>query len=132
MINEMNYLIVCKSIFQENVGSGMYAKGEGIMDIEDNLFEKTQGNGARISNCKKLKFVSNKSIDNHVDGAEFINCNGVIMLNYFYKNRGNGVSLSTEEPESRYENMILNKVLLLNLQRTQVLRMEDTESVLKE
>ena len=54
------------------------------------------------------------------------------MLNYFYKNRGNGVSLSTEEPESRYENIILNKVLLLNLQRTQVLRMEDTESVLKE
>jgi len=100
LINEHNYLTVCKTIFQDNIGSGMYAKGYGVMDIEDNLFEKTQGNGARISNCQKLKFVSNKSIDNQVDGAEFINCNGVIMLNYFYKNKGNGATLTTHDPDA--------------------------------
>ena len=99
LLNETNYLTVCKTIFQDNIGSGMYAKGHGIMEIEDNLFEKTQGNGAKISNCYKLKFVSNKAIDNQVEGAEFINCSGVIMLNYFYKNRGNGATLRTQDPD---------------------------------
>lgn len=112
-INERNRITIDKSQLLENTGcallvkvkikkSAILEKKQGIkniceVDLEDNLIEKNQGVGVKIINCFNLNVIGNKFIENLLNGAELIDCSGLVMLNYFFKNKGAGALLETEE-----------------------------------
>jgi parallel beta-helix repeat protein len=112
-LSERNRIMVDKTTFTDNTGCGLLAKVkikksavlekiQGIKNIceinlEDNLFEKNKGVGLKIINCFNLNVIGNKIIENLLNGAELIDCSGLVMLNYFFKNKGAGALLETEE-----------------------------------
>jgi parallel beta-helix repeat protein len=112
-LNERNRITINKTQICENTGCGILAKVKikksAVMEksaplakiceinLEDNLVEKNQGVGIKIINCFNLNAVGNRIIENLLNGAELIDCNGLIMLNSFFKNKGSGALLETEE-----------------------------------
>ena len=110
-INERNRVTLIKSQLIENTGCGILvnvkAKKSQIAEldnsnkmcqisIEDNILEKNQGVGIKIINSFNLNIISNRIFENLLNGAELIDCSGLVMLNSFFKNKGAGALLETD------------------------------------
>ncbi len=112
---EYNRLNVNKTNVFENVGCGIVAKGLGEVIMEDNLIEKNNGVGIKIIGSQKISIVGNKIIENTFNGSEFINCDGLIMLNSCYKNKGCGILLETEE-DGEFNARVMKNLVIENVQ----------------
>jgi hypothetical protein len=45
--------------------------------------------------CSNISILSNDISENLLHGCEIINCDGLVMMNNLYKNKGNGLLLET-------------------------------------
>lgn len=109
-VNERNRITVDKSQLNENTGCGILVNVKikksqllGLPSIkisqiiiEDNIIEKNQGVGIKIINSFNLNIIGNRIFENLLNGAELIDCSGLVMLNTFFKNKGAGALLKTE------------------------------------
>lgn len=89
--NESNYIAVHKTKLSYNTGAGILIKGKGGLMIQENLFEKNSGVGINIIDSDNFNLISNKIVDNLLDGVSLINSNGIVILNSFFKNKHNGI-----------------------------------------
>lgn len=94
---ENNKISLHKTKFTENTGCGILVKGLGSVLIQDNLIEKNHGLGVNIIDSKNLSLIGNKIIENLLDGALLVNCDGIIILNSFFKNKYSGLKLETSD-----------------------------------
>ncbi len=62
-------------------------KGNAVIVLEDNLIEKNHGVGIKILDSYKITIIGNKIVENLLNGLELVNCDGLVMLNNFYRNR---------------------------------------------
>ncbi len=90
-----NKISLHKTKFTENTGCGVLIKGTGSVLIQDNLIEKNHGIGVNVIDSSNLSLIGNKIIENLHDGALLVNCNGLIILNSFFKNKHNGLKIET-------------------------------------
>ena len=93
---EVNKVKISKTVLTDNNCCGILSKGLCELDISENLIEKNQGFGVLVIDSVFLNFIGNKVSENLLDGGLFINCEGYIMLNNFYKNKTNGTTLRAE------------------------------------
>ena len=96
-IQENNKVSFHKTKFTENTGCGVFCKGFGSVLIQDNLFDKNHGLGINVIDSKNLSLIGNKITENLLDGAHLINCDGLIILNSFFKNKFSGLKMETNE-----------------------------------
>lgn len=94
---ESNKININKTKFTENTGCGIFVKGFGEILLQDNLIEKNHGNGIYIIDSKSITTIGNKINENLLNGAQLINCDGLIMLNSFFKNKSNGLLIESQE-----------------------------------
>ena len=97
---EENKVSITRCLISKNLGAGIFINGNGEITVEDNSLEKNMGVGLKIFNCNKIYIAGNKMNENLTDGGHFINCDGIVMLNSFIKNKGNGIIVETIEEKS--------------------------------
>lgn len=96
-INEENQILINKCIFTNNSGIALYIKGNGLkIHLEDNNFKKNSGVGVKIIDSTNLSIIGNMFKFNLLNGADLINCDGLIMLNTFKNNKGCGLLLESQ------------------------------------
>lgn len=94
--------------------------------MEDNLIEKNNGVGIKIIGSKKVSIVGNKIIENTFNGSEFINCDGLIMLNSCYKNKGCGILLEADKGE--FNARVMKNLVIENVQNGIIIQGEGNEA----
>lgn len=108
--SESNKISFHKSKFTENTGCGLLVKGNGSVLIQDNLIDKNHGLGINIIDSRNLSLIGNKIIENLLDGASLINCDGLIILNSFFKNKFCGLKMETNENRQFFCKVMKNTV----------------------
>ena len=92
-----NKIIINKSVFTNNSGIALYVKGNGQkIHLEDNNFKKNLGVGVKIVGSSNLSIIGNMFKYNLLNGADLINCDGLVMLNTFKNNKGSGLLLESQ------------------------------------
>ena len=124
---DTNRLNVNKTNVFENVGCGVISKGLGEVIMEDNLIEKINGVGIKIIGSKKISIVGNKIIENAFNGSEFINCDGLIMLNSCYKNKGCGILLEAEN-KGEFNAKVMKNLVIENVKNGIIIQGEGNEA----
>lgn len=99
-LGEEDKVLITRCNLTKNLGAGIFIKGNGDVFVEDNSLEKNMGLGIKLLNCKKIYVTGNRLNDNLTDGGYFINCDGIVMLNSFIKNKGNGIIVETIEDKT--------------------------------
>lgn len=96
-ISEENKITINKCNFKNNSGIALYVKGNGQkIHLEDNSFNKNLGVGVKIIDSANLSLIGNTFKMNLLNGADLINCDGLIMLNTFKNNKGCGLLLESQ------------------------------------
>ena len=109
-ILENNKVSFHKTKFTENTGCGILVKGYGSVLIQDNLIDRNHGLGINIIDSKNLSLIGNKIIENLLDGAYLVNCDGLIILNSFFKNKFCGLRMETNENREFNSKVMKNTV----------------------
>lgn len=109
-IRKSNLVDINKTKFNENTGCGIFIKGEGEVLITDNLIDKNYGNGIHILESRNMNIVGNIINDNLLNGGIFVNCEGIIMLNSIFKNKGCGIVTEANENKSFKAKIMKNTV----------------------
>jgi len=106
-IKEDNKIIINKCNFRNNSGIGLYIKGNGkLIHLEDNNLKKNLGVGIKVIDATNLSIIGNILQFNLLNGADLINCDGLIALNTILKNKGSGLHL-----ESQNDGIFSGKIL---------------------
>lgn len=96
---EGNIVKVRNNDLLENMGCGVFTKGNGEVSINNNNLFKNEGVGIKVLDCQRLTCLSNRVSDNLLNGGEFINCEGLILLNQFMNNKACGSILRSQGNE---------------------------------
>jgi parallel beta-helix repeat protein len=86
-------------------------KGNAVTVIEDCLVSKNQGIGIKLVDCYKMTVIGNKIMENLLSDIELIYCDGLVMLNNFFKNKCIGALLEAQNGSYFYVRLLKNTFL---------------------